>query len=327
MNQNTVTVNFLAHNRNRTCSLAFAHLLNSLSEDVKQRISVNYLATDDPVKRLENVKGLSIKYFNFPQGNNYMRKVEAALANSGEICLKLDEDCLMSKEVFEFIIGQAVVIAEQRALLVSPLVTSGIPSVDLFIESFVKDEPVISELKRYFVEQRYPRDLWGVDYSSLNGNVRAMNGKWDPTTFYLGVAKIDSYYKGIHPIRLSLGAQILLLQYVESNLERFLSPRSLNLLEFSPLYFTNHVFLISKNSWKRLITLENDGFDEVPLNNMMKTSGMKSFLVDHGYCLHSLYNTVYDSAPSGLFGDRRGRPLEEIVWMRITRKYLALSAC
>jgi hypothetical protein len=288
-----ITINYLAHDRSNNFWNITKHFLNLIKEENKSKIRVNILSTHTTDFELLDGIETNIVLFNFQY--NYMSKVEYALSQNTEYSVKLDEDCFINNHVWDYMIENVNILEPEDNFIFVPLLSNNIPLVDQFIESFISDEFIKNEIYSLFLQRNMPNGLWGVDYSSLNQYTTEATS-WNPSLFYEGVNRINHYYKGIHPIRISAEAQVILNDYIINNFNKITDKHIYSTEEFICPYYTNSVFMIKTEDWKRSISMPGcDGFDEVPLNNFKNTFNKKTFYVKNGFSLHLTYNTIHNS--------------------------------
>ena len=139
-----------------------------------------------------------------------------------------------------------------------------------------------------------PNGLWGADYSSLNQyTINAES--WKPSEFYNGVRKINHNYKGIHPIRICANAQIILNDYIMDNFDKILDKQDYSIKEFTCPYYTNSVFFIKTENWRKVFSIPAyDAFDEVQFNIFKEQFNKKIFYVENGFSFHLTYNNIHN---------------------------------
>ena len=291
-----ITINYLAHDRSTNFWNITKHFLNRIKEENKRKIRVNILSTHST--DFERLDGIETNVVLFNSGYNYMTKVEYALSQDTKYSVKLDEDCFIGNHVWDYMIENVGVLDSDDNFILAPLLSNNIPLVDQFIESFVTDVSVKEQIYSDFLKRDMPNGLWGVDYSPLN-QYTLQASSWNSNAFYEGVSKINHYYKGIHPIRICAEAQIILNEYIMNNFDRMIDKQDYSIEEFTCPYYTNSVFMIKTEDWKRVVmTPGPDAFDEVPLNTFKNTHNKKTFYVKNGFSIHLTYNTIHNSSYS-----------------------------
>jgi hypothetical protein len=308
-----ITIHYLPHARPVEYAQLTFHYLNKIKPENKKKIKLNILATNDTDWSRYLDPDIQTQIIIFPFNGNYLNKVKLASQDSNPYSVKLDEDCFMSNHVWDYFIENIHILESDENLLLSPLVSTNIPLVDEFIESYITDEEVKNKLYEHFRNRLMPNDLWGVDYSSLNKNT-IESDKWNPDEYYESVWKIDHYYRGIHPIRISVESQLLISDYIFNTTDRFFAKHDYSIKEFNRPYFTNNIFAFKTKDWGKILQMPNDGFDEVPLNEYKNQEKKKCFYIDNGFCMHPMYNTVFGYNPKFDIGMDNGMNKEiEIV--------------
>jgi hypothetical protein len=288
-----ITINYLAHDRSNNFWNITKHFLNLIKQENKRKIRINILSTH--TTDFERLNGIETNIVLFNSGYNYMSKVEYALSQNTKYSVKLDEDCFIGNHVWDYMIENVDLLDSDDNFILTPLLSNNIPLVDKFIESFVTDETVKEQIYSDFLRRNMPNGLWGVDYSPLN-QYTLQASSWNSTAFYEGVSNINHYYKGIHPIRICAEAQVILNDYIMDNFRNITDKQDYSIEEFTCPYYTNSVFLIKTEDWKRVVlTPGSDGFDEVPFNNFKNAFNKKTFYVKNGFSIHLTYNTIHNS--------------------------------
>lgn len=288
-----ITINYLCHVRPQKIWKITEYFLNKIKPENKSKIRVNILATE--IEEWDSLDGIETNLITFSHGNmNYMQKINHALSQDTKYSVKLDEDCLINNHVWDYIIENIDILEDDENFALCPLLSNNIPLVDYFIEQFVEDENVKKNIFEHFLSRSMPNGLWGVDYSPLNQyTINATS--WNHTEFYNGVRKINHHYKGIHPIRICAEAQIILNDYIMNNFEKMLNKQEYFIEEFTCPYYTNSVFFIKTEDWRRVLKMSAyDAFDEVQFNMFKEQHDKKIFYVNNGFSLHLTYNTIHN---------------------------------
>lgn len=294
--KNKISINFILHER-------YNYFINNIKEfiklkkDSKDKLIINLLVSFESQNLKQTVdflkiNGIKVNAFKINGNNNYMYKIYTALENSGEYSISIDEDIFIPCNVWEYFINNISILDDNENLFLSPIVTNGIPSVDLFTKYFLNDDEN-NKLENIYLKTYIP-NIWGVDYDILKENT--INAKkWDSNYFYKNVNKIDHYYKGVHPVRFSYEAQKFLNDICISNIKKIVNCNDFSLLKIKRPYFCNSVFGIKTDTWKCILkdaSLMKDSFDEVPLNLYMRENNLNMVFIDKGVAFHPSYNTV-----------------------------------
>jgi len=289
-----ITINYLSHNRRDFWKYwkVTSYFLNKIKPENKEKIFLNILATKEHDWSSE-LEGINHKVYQFPDVElNYMQKVEVCL-QSDEYAVKLDEDCFIPNHVWDYIIENINVLDDEDNFVLTPMLSNGIPHTDRFVESFIADENYRQTIYECYLKQEMPRGLWGADYSPLN--LYTLNSwSWDSDKFFEGVSKLDTYLKGIHPIRICADAQVLLNDYIVEHLDRLVAKHKYSIKKFTEPYYTTSTFVIKTKDWHKLLSMGSyDSFDEIQMN-LYREKYNKNFLyVENGFGIHTIYNTIY----------------------------------
>lgn len=316
-----ISIYYLPHTRPIEYTKLTFHYLNQIKSENKKKIQLNIFATNDADWMQYVDPEIKTRVIIFPYNGNYLHKVNMASEDNNPYCIKLDEDCFMSNHVWDYLIENIDILESEENLLLSPLVSTNIPLVDEFIESYILDEDLKNKIYDHFQKRLMPNDLWGVDYSSLNRHT-IESDKWNPQEYYDSVWKINHYYRGIHPIRISVESQLLISDYIYQTTDRFFSKHEYSIKEFNRPYFTNNIFAFKTKDWKKILMMPNDGFDEVPLNEYKNQENKKCFYIENGFCMHPMYNTVFGFNPKFNIGMNNGLQKEIEIVQQFANKLL-----
>lgn len=287
-----IQINLLPYNTNRISftkkSLDF---LCKIKDENKKKITVVIFADKNinewnEISEDINKKGILSKVI---QSSGYMPKIREAIKTECKYSCCMDEDVIMNQYVWDYLIENVNCLDNDKNLLLSPLLSNGIPTVEMFIESFF-DEDEKNELYEIFNRTNIP-NLWGVNYETLNFKSEF----WDYNKFYNEVKKINHYYKGIHPIRISYEAHMKIAEFICNKKDKFLSKQNYKIKEVDLPYFCNNIYLIKTEVWSKIIndsSLFKDGFDEVPLNIYKEINNKNMVFVENSHAVHMAYNTL-----------------------------------
>jgi len=223
-------------------------------------------------------------------GGDYMTKIRLSIDTDCEYSCSMDDDIMLNNYVWDYLIENVNLLDNEENIALSPVLSNGIPTVDYFLEDFCTDEER-EEVQNIF-KNTAVRNYWGVNYSSLNN----FYGKyWNYDEFYDDVSKLDHFYKGIHPVRISIDAHRKIAEIISNNYERMLEKKDYYIQPSKFPYLCNSFYLIKTDIWKKIIndpSLFRDGFDEVPLNLYKEKNDLNFLFVRNGLCLHMAYNTI-----------------------------------
>ncbi len=290
-----ITINYLSHNRRDFWKYweITSHFLNKIKLENKNKVKINILATK--VHNWESyLNGFDYEVTIFPDVElNYMQKIDTALSTKSKYSVKLDEDCFISNHVWDYIIENIDVLDDDDNFILTPMLSNGIPHTDRFVKSFVKDPWMVGAIYRNYLNQEMPNGLWGADYTPLNTYTINADA-WDSDAFFDGVSKLNTYLKGIHPIRICAKAQLLLNNYIVENFDRLVSKHDYSIKEFTEPYYTTSTFIIKTEDWRKLLEVGSyDSFDEIQLNIYREKYNKKFLYIENGFGIHTIYNTIY----------------------------------
>ena len=231
---------------------------------------------------------------------NYLLKAEYAVnyANYNNIpyMMKCDNDIFLKADVIDYIIDNLNILENNKHLTISPVLSTGIPSVEYFKDQFM-DKESQEKLNNMFSNTYFPF-IGSVNYSPLNKYTVDNSTKiWDPNSFFKGVKEFNHYYKGIHPIRVKEENMLFINNYIINNKDRFLQP-SVNMeliIDNNSPYLCNSVFCIKTDVYKTILSSENmyvDNFDEVPLNKYAWLNNKNHVFIKNGFAIHMYYNWI-----------------------------------
>ena len=296
----TISINYLAHYQHRKVFFKYiSYYLYKIKEENKKKISfiIHYTYdkeywNNEVIKLLhEGIDAVAIQY---TMGLNYMCKINTAIQSPLKYSISMDEDILLNNYALDSLIeGTEWLDLFDDILLVTPLMSIEVGSVDLFIETLCGRYKELEDLYLDvdFTDTGYD---WGVNFTKLN-NYTLGSSEWNYEKFYKEIENISHYYKGIHPIRVSEKAQEKVVSLILENFDEFIKKRTPHAVVLDRPYFTNHVYLLKTKVWKDLIndkSLVKDDYDEVTLNLYRRKHNMKILCLTSCLGLHCAYNTL-----------------------------------
>jgi hypothetical protein len=279
----------------------FKHTVNALNEST--HIDKTHLLilthSDDAAYYSECLAGSRISYTIkvFEIDGNYMNKVHFAIRfaenNSIPYIVKHDNDIIMGSGVYDHMFEKKSILQDKSRLVLTPTVTSGIPTCDLFIEDYLTESEK-THMYNLFKQHSFGF-IWDVDYSSLNAHTTD-SPEWNSSAFYTGVHSIQHHYKGIHPVRVNETALVELNNIVIKYKDRILNTDSYTLWDdtASP-YFCDSIFCIRTDIYKQIVNAKElfvDSFDEVPLNRWRDLHKQSIVVIRRGTAIHFMYNCI-----------------------------------
>jgi hypothetical protein len=289
-----INIGYFSNSRTEFFELAF-HFVKLIHQDNKKLIRFNVLTTADKVDFFEgfNTGELGFEYNVIPFKNrfNYTDKLKHVLSLDGEYSMKMDEDCIINNHIWDYMITNANVLDNTDNLLLTPMLSTSQPSCDEFIEGFLSesDRDIIHN---HFLNQKMPNGLFNVNYEPLN-EFTVNADKWNPDAFYLGLDKIPTDTKGMHPIRISYNAQTMLNDMIVTNVDKLMAKGTYGVIELDRPYFTINMFMMKTSLWKEIFDKYGGTYDEIAISQHRKATNTKFLFVENGYGIHTMYNTIY----------------------------------
>ena len=234
----------------------------------------------------------------FTNNNNYIHKINAFIQftknNNMKYCMKFDNDLIVNNHVLDYMINNVELLKNSDNLYITPTLSSGIPTTDMFIDDFF-NESEKEHIQSLFLKTTMPKQLWGFDYSYLNQHTIYANN-WNIDNFINNLNNVDCYYKGIHPIRIDKNSIEYMNRILMENKDKIFDKQDYKIQTIdNPNYLCNSIFLIDVNHYENLVhnsTLYVDPFDEVPVNKYCKLNKMKGLIIRNSFSVHPIYNTI-----------------------------------
>ena len=222
-----IQINFLPYNINRFkysvwCLNELTKIKDSNKEKILLKIYTSYYHEDyNNVIEFLRKNNIDCELINM---HGYMPKIYKAINTNEFYSCKWDEDIFLNYESWNYILENLDYLDENEDIIFfSPILTNGIPSVDLFVhESFSSDykNQYINLIKNTNMIGNELANSWGVNYSGLNSET-INSDRFDSEKYYKQVSKINHYYKGIHPVRISIDLHNLIFDFIQNNKDFF----------------------------------------------------------------------------------------------------------
>lgn len=257
--------------------------ISGLPKDVR----VNILTTSEGktfLKKSLNIRGLKIY-----ARKSYWAKALIAYTSRSKFIAKVDDDIFMTEDSWLKFLGHVEKLGPFE--ICSPVISTGIPSVELFLDNYLTSQES-SQVRQQLASVNFPKALWGVDYSSLNGTYELGS-----VEFVQAVGKLPTHFKGIHPVRLDSEAQRMLLDLAFKAISRGRLTKTPTTVMVRT-YFCNNVYALSRRSALRLVlgTLLGrfpfDGYDELAINGLMKSYKTGNVVILDSLAVHPSFNSA-----------------------------------
>lgn len=277
----------------------FSHFTNMINKSNKKELWKLLILThtDDCNFYEKNLVNTDINFdiCKVEPDRNYLQKVFRATKyaedNQIKYMMKCDNDLFIKHQTLDYMIDNLELLDSNKHLTLGPVLTSGIPGVEYFIDQFLDSDAKDTIKKLFLKTQFYDRD--GANYTFLN-KYTTYATDWNKNEFFEGIRNMEHHYKGLHPIRVNDEALQFLNEYIINNKSRFLKDYDLHIIDNdnSP-YLCNSIFCIKTENYNKIIndnTLYVDYFDEVPLNKYSWLHKMNHLFVGNGFVIHMYYN-------------------------------------
>lgn len=277
--------------------------LRQLTEGIEPSRYHVFILTDKYVKssvlrelrgyRREKAISLSII-----RSNRYLNKIRLMANSNFELVIKCDEDLFLGSNAWASLLKASRNLADNTLDVLSPILSTGIPSVEIYLELH-PDKNFASKIRREFEITTF-ENWWDglIEYESLNGKYQAKN----PENFFKHVGLLTHTRKGIHPVRVNAGVQSAIAQNSIENRwwKNFPVGGQIRLGGDYP-YLCNSLYMTKTSYLKKMLenvdsgAIENDGYDELALNQQMDLDSRKIGFAMNAIGIHPSYNTVGDS--------------------------------
>lgn len=297
----SICIGYLTDNRRTYTFDKFIHFLNKIKnkEKIHLLILINNITPDFFENIIKtNLIGVRYTICSFQNENNYINKIKTFIDftknNNMEYCMKFDNDLIINNHVIDYMIENVTLLENKENLFITPVLSSGIPTTDYFIEDFF-NETEKKHIHDLFLKTTMPANLWGFNYEPLNEYTRNST-EWKPANFINKLNELNYFYKGIHPIRINKEAidymNTVILKYKNKIYEKQDYKIEIN-EKFS--YLCNSLFIISADNYDKLVhnpALYVDPFDEVPVNKFREMQHLNGIFIRNSFSIHPIYNTI-----------------------------------
>lgn len=312
MKENLLIFYLSANDRHFVFTKFIDELLTSEYRDRIKLLIVNSTADSDFYDSYLKKTDISYHFAHVPcPQDNYLPKVRFAIdyakVNGYNYILKYDNDIIMPIYTLNFILNNLDILEKDDVATISPTITTGIPSVEYFIDDFIDAETSVL-IRNEFKKCEFHIQPNVMDYRPLNICTVGNAGTWD-FNYYINTMNeyIDQlpdygggrtyhnfckFYKGIHPIRHGFGNEII-NDYIIKHKNKFFEKKECTFIRDTSPYLCDMCFVIKTSNYDALMNKENlivDGCDEVPVNRFAWNHNKKHYIIKGGYTIHITYN-------------------------------------
>ena len=248
------------------------------------------------------------KYENFDvvlhmmENDEYVLKVPMAHQTTAPFSCKWDDDVLIGTPTWDYIIDNLNVLhMDPNISVLAPLLTNGVPSVDLFLRDLCSEEER-QVAHKIFLEEGLKNvlDIWGADYRGVQTFIESMD-EWDADKYWTFIETFDpmatrpflppnyKWAKGIHPARFSYDFNMFIAEKILNNMDVVLGKNNFYMEARETAYFCNNIFFTKTDYWRKSFAILSDGYDEGQLTVYAKSIGMKPAYVRNSFGIHMAY--------------------------------------
>jgi len=228
--------------------------------------------------------------------SNYFNKINFALEQNHEFSIKIDDDIFLKAKSWDKLIELTINLKEND-LFCTGLLTVNNATSDLYIKNFLPD--YYKKFKQLCFETSF-KEVAGTDYSELNFSKNKMNFDWDNQIFLNDVKKLNTPFKGIHPVRVNFQVNRFINDTILQNKDTCLEFKNNSIIKDvgqsgNIPYYTNNIFGIKTSNWKNMLSqkqLYADCFDEVVLNRYRDITKTNMVIHTGLPIVHTGYNWV-----------------------------------
>ncbi len=270
-----------------------------LPDNLKNELWFYILSSGQPTDHtniaIEQLKrnGVNCSFHTLDGPFNYYKKIDFIRAQDTEFVLKLDNDIICNSNVFASMLNNAEVTKDPSVMLLSPLLSTGIPSYSLFIHEFFTTLQK-HQLAKIMVDVKY-QNSWGQDYSSLNEVVSKMGGAWNEQSFYECVFNLRTVYKGVGPQRFSNELCKTINNMILDDFWKIKHCVPKGLVSLKYPYFCTSIFLIERAKFNAAIdnkANQVDPFEEVQINLYRNQNNLDMLFISGAFAIHPTYNSI-----------------------------------
>jgi SAM-dependent methyltransferase len=232
----------------------------------------------------------------FCYADNYIWKlrhgIDQATDRNIPYAMKCDNDVFITADTFDFMFENLDKLDSGEHLTLSPVLSSGIPTVEYFLDQFLEPDEAAS-VRNQFLQTKFT-DNGLLRYSHLNKHTLEAR-TWNKEKFYEAVKNTVYPRRGIHPVRVNDDAIHTINKHIMDNKDKFYFPKeplSIIYNDNSP-YLCNSIFCIKTDTYRTVLydhSLYEDLYDEMPLNKYAWNNSMNHLFVKNGFGIHMMYN-------------------------------------
>lgn len=231
--------------------------------------------------------------------NEYTSKLNVALKTDHKYSCKWDNDVFINTDIWNYLIENIHIVDRDDISLLTPTLSNGMPTVELFIKDFLTEEEK-SIVGQIFIKDGITKDIFGCNYDHIIDYISKLDN-WDGDRYWkvvdmhnptLDRPYLPWYYgivKGVHPARFSSDYNMFVFNHAVNNLDRVLNSKNLYMEKYITPYVCNNIFLSTTDYWKRSQDLFFDHWDEGQLTMLANIENRSPMYVRNCYGIHMAY--------------------------------------
>jgi hypothetical protein len=231
--------------------------------------------------------------------DTYIDKVRIAHQSDLPYTCKWDDDVFINRYVWDFMIENIQVVDQPDTAVLAPIISNGMPSVELFVEDFLTESET-KYVHDIFLRDNIVRDMWLCNYEDVYTGIQNMK-EWDGKEFWRLVHVNNPikppcpqpwYYinaKGIHPARFSYDYNMFAANHAINNQDMLMQPREYSLGKYKSPYFCNNLFMSRTEFYVTSQTIFFDHWDEGQMTTLMNARNQSPTYVRNSYGIQPAY--------------------------------------
>lgn len=311
-----IGIGIFYHNENRNYLPTLIRILDRMEEENKKNCKLYILSTNKRNFKIDTDIETEICVFNHT-GNNYRNKLLHLINMSHKYSMTLSEDFLTSNYVFDYLIDNRELLDNQYIAHLTGITQIGVPSVEHFLNLFcTPDEKEIVHQLFLKTDMSFVAEKWNIpEISTLNKHT-LQTEKWSYKNFHADLQKLNTIFKGIHPVRFNYKAQIFLSEIVINNIDKFMQKHKYEIFTDDICHHCNDMSFHLNNTLK---TVEEkyklDPDEEVALSRYKRDFGLNFNFIKYGYVYTELFSFNYYQIPAQKLDSKRKE-----IEVRLTQK-------
>lgn len=234
--------------------------------------------------------------------DEYILKPQLAHQTDAEFSCKWDEDVLLGAPTWDYMIENVNILKRDRsASVLAPLLSNGVPTVDLFMRDLLTIEEREIANKMFLNEGiKNVLDIWGADYRGVQTFIETMT-EWNPEKYWQFMETFNpkatrpnlpenyKWAKGVHPARFSYNFNMFIADKILAHKDKLFGKNDFYMEARETAYFCNNIFFATTDFWRKSFAILRDGYDEGQLTIYAKLLGMKPVYVRNSFGIHMAY--------------------------------------